>query len=346
MKPFSVFVMSVLAVFAWSCSNATVVQPQDIPVEGVSLSRTAQALFVDTTFQLECILSPADATNRIVFWTSDNETVATVDQSGIVTGHIPGSSVVSVMTEDGGFSAGCAFTVSAAPVTSSLIIDYRHTDPALIPGEGIPAAAALSVYLEHASVGLNLSNGLNELRGNDSRFVRDNMEFFNRENPDTDVKFDGFYERLTDPAAAHYRNPADYDIMMMKLCFVDRIPDNFDNETEMYEYYREMMLSLEGMFPGTVFVWWTIPLMVDSYGNTFSTNYNSLIRNYCTENGKVLFDIASIESHEPDGNPHTDTYGIEALYDGYTDDGGHLDLAGRARAAVAFWNLVWRISQQ
>ena len=56
--------------------------------------------------------------------------------------------------------------------------------------------------------------------------------------------------------------------------------------------------------------------------------------------------IAAIESHEPDGTP-VSNQGYEAMYDGYTDDGGHLNDSedmGRQRAAKAMWYLMARLS--
>ncbi|MDR0749888.1 MAG: Ig-like domain-containing protein, partial [Tannerellaceae bacterium] len=86
------------------------------PVTGVSLSQEAAALMAGETLQLTATVSPANATNREVVWTSDNASIASVDANGFVRAlQGPGVAIITATTVDGGFTASCAVAVNALP---------------------------------------------------------------------------------------------------------------------------------------------------------------------------------------------------------------------------------------
>jgi lysophospholipase L1-like esterase len=81
-------------------------------------------------------------------------------------------------------------------------------------------------------------------------------------------------------------------------------------------------------------------------GTAESENFNQQLRAYAQANGKILFDIADIGSHRPDGTPCFDIFdnGFEALCGDYTQDGGHLNGLGSQRMAKAVWVLMARLA--
>jgi len=81
-------------------------------VTGVTLDQTAVTLDVNGTVTLVASIEPANATNQTVGWVSGNESVATVDNSGLVTAIAPGTATISVITLDGSFIATCQVTVN------------------------------------------------------------------------------------------------------------------------------------------------------------------------------------------------------------------------------------------
>lgn len=87
-----------------------------IPVTGVSISDATASINVGATQTLTATVAPADATNKNVRWTSDNEAVATVDDDGVVTGVAAGNATITVTTVDGNFTATCDVTVAAAVI--------------------------------------------------------------------------------------------------------------------------------------------------------------------------------------------------------------------------------------
>ena len=88
-------------------------------VTGVTLSETTLTLDVGESDTLTATITPSNATDQNVTWSSDNESVATVDQNGRVTAVAQGGATITAAVD--GKSAKCSVTVNAAapvPVTS------------------------------------------------------------------------------------------------------------------------------------------------------------------------------------------------------------------------------------
>jgi len=85
-----------------------------VPVTGVSLDQTELTLAAGGQAALNAAVEPSDAANKAVTWSTSNPDAATVSQDGVVTAVGAGEAVITVTTEDGGFSAECTVTVSAA----------------------------------------------------------------------------------------------------------------------------------------------------------------------------------------------------------------------------------------
>lgn len=86
-----------------------------VEVQSVTLKPTSKMLDVDETLQLTAEVLPADATNKSVVWSSNNDSVATVS-GGLVTAVAPGVAIITVRTSDMGKEANCTITVRQ-PVT-------------------------------------------------------------------------------------------------------------------------------------------------------------------------------------------------------------------------------------
>ena len=87
-----------------------------ISVTGVTLDQSALPISVGGSAELKANVTPENATNKTVTWSSDNTAVATVDASGKVTAVAPGTATITVTTADGGKTANCTVTVTQ-PVT-------------------------------------------------------------------------------------------------------------------------------------------------------------------------------------------------------------------------------------
>lgn len=85
-----------------------------VSVTGVSLEKNSTSIEVGGSEVLTATISPNNATNQSVSWTSSNNNIATVSSSGRVTGVAEGSATITVTTSDGGYTASCAVTVTAS----------------------------------------------------------------------------------------------------------------------------------------------------------------------------------------------------------------------------------------
>lgn len=86
-------------------------------VTGVSVSPTASSVGINSTLQLNTIVSPYGASNQNINWSSSNPAIAKVSNTGLVTGVSEGTVTITATTVDGGFSAQSTITVIYIPVT-------------------------------------------------------------------------------------------------------------------------------------------------------------------------------------------------------------------------------------
>lgn len=90
--------------------------PSIVAVEGVSLDKEALTLKEGETEQLVATVLPENAENKRVIWSSSDDAIATVDETGLVTAKAAGTATIRVFTEDGSYKAKCAVTVETAEV--------------------------------------------------------------------------------------------------------------------------------------------------------------------------------------------------------------------------------------
>ncbi len=83
-----------------------------VSVAGVSLNKSSLSMTVGETQTLTATVSPSNATNKSITWSSSNTSVATVSSSGVVSAKAVGSAIITVKTNDGGKTATCSVTVS------------------------------------------------------------------------------------------------------------------------------------------------------------------------------------------------------------------------------------------
>ncbi|MBQ8317518.1 MAG: Ig-like domain-containing protein [Lachnospiraceae bacterium] len=121
----------ICVVYGDSNSGNIFIKTHDIPnvvdVTAVELSDEliSLELGVDTEATLSATVTPADATNPSVYWSSSDPDIATVDTTGKVTAVAVGQATIKVVTLDGGLSDECVVEVwdtydaPSAPVVDS-----------------------------------------------------------------------------------------------------------------------------------------------------------------------------------------------------------------------------------
>jgi uncharacterized protein YjdB len=91
--------------------SATCVVRVTKDVVGVELDCQYKRIEAGKEFQLTAIITPSDATNTNVTWTSSNSDVATVDADGKVKAVSAGTAIITVTTEQNGYTATCKVVV-------------------------------------------------------------------------------------------------------------------------------------------------------------------------------------------------------------------------------------------
>ena len=87
-------------------------------VTGLTLNASRLDLVLPETVQLVATVTPSNATNGTLLWTSSKTSVATVDDSGLVKSVAPGTATIKATTTDGtNLSASCTVTVTRQYVT-------------------------------------------------------------------------------------------------------------------------------------------------------------------------------------------------------------------------------------
>jgi Flagellar hook capping protein len=205
--------------------------------------------------------------------------------------------------------------------------DHTTADLTLIPDGALSLSANLRVMLRRASVGGNISGGLDALQSANAKYNRSHWIFYDRGNP-------GWQAKIADFVSFTIANESTYDVFSMKFCFIDPDAD--------FNCYRDSLLWLENHYLNKIIVWWTIP--IETSGNTNRQLFNDSVRAYAMAHGKILFDMADIESHNAAGEKLVDGSGRELQQGDWSSDGGHLNTAGSLRVASAWWWLMARVA--
>ena len=102
-----------------TCSVTVNAPAAPIPVTAIALNKSTANIAIGDSETLTINYTPADAnTGKAVTWTSSNTSVATVDNSGKVTGIAAGSATITATsTTDASITASCAVAVQAVAVT-------------------------------------------------------------------------------------------------------------------------------------------------------------------------------------------------------------------------------------
>lgn len=96
------------------------------PVTAVDLDYTNVTLKINEDFRLSAKITPADASNQNILWSSSDTSIVKVDDSGMITGVAGGSATILAKSEDSGATSLCNVTVYQ-PVTSVTISNETMT---------------------------------------------------------------------------------------------------------------------------------------------------------------------------------------------------------------------------
>ncbi len=179
------------------------VSTADIPVESISLDRASASVSVGETLRLRATVTPDDATNPTVTWSSSNISVATVSSVGTVTGVKAGSATITAKTSNGK-TASCKITVKALTQEQQnirKIKNYINNHYNEIDEDG-------------KNVVVNFTNSSTGYTGKVYLYLNDYDElgFYYIETISDDITVHGYFD---------YDFSVSYDITPYMFCFID-----------------------------------------------------------------------------------------------------------------------------
>jgi len=134
-----------------------------VHVTGISLDRNSATIKEGEYITLVATVTPSNADNKSVSWSSSSDAVATVDASGKVTGVKTGSTTITATAADGGMKATCSLSVEAN-LAPSMTVEAKNVSAisAVLAGKanlGSTVASDLKVGFQYSkSAGILPSN--------------------------------------------------------------------------------------------------------------------------------------------------------------------------------------------
>lgn len=129
---------AVITVKAGEVSAECQVTVAKVPVESVEIDKDEAEVVLGSSIKLNAVVNPSDATDVVLVWSSEDESVATVDNNGNVRGARLGTT--KIFAEAGGKKDECVVTVVPVPVES---VELNKEDAELIVGETLQLTAVV-----------------------------------------------------------------------------------------------------------------------------------------------------------------------------------------------------------
>jgi len=135
-----------------------------VPVSGIEMP-AALSIAAGCTACITAKVTPSDATDATIVWSSDNENAATVTSQGEVTAAKPGTAIIRASAADGsGVTAQCTVTVTASAGSSVALsksrLELSTGASAYLTAETVPAGGTVSWSSGDASVASVSDDGL------------------------------------------------------------------------------------------------------------------------------------------------------------------------------------------
>ena len=125
-----------LLVLAMALSLGLLAACSGTKVEGVSLDKESAIVEVGDTVQLTASVTPENADDTSVTYSSSSANIASVSESGLVTAKAYGTATITVTTTDGEFTDTFEITVYDKVITTSAELEAAccgEVHPVLLP---------------------------------------------------------------------------------------------------------------------------------------------------------------------------------------------------------------------
>ena len=129
-----------------------------VPVSGVGLNAHNTTIITGLVEHLVAYIYPNQASNQSVTWSTDNPSVASVNENGLITTHDIGTAVITITTVDGGFFDQCTVEVISSPGSDPLPRMYNSVLflPTSYPADSSYFGYSLAASLNGTSIAVGM----------------------------------------------------------------------------------------------------------------------------------------------------------------------------------------------
>ncbi|MCL2627308.1 MAG: phage tail tip lysozyme [Oscillospiraceae bacterium] len=196
-----------------------------IPVTGVSIPFSCIFMERNQTRGLCATISPSNATNRAITWSSSNNLVATVTQTGVVRAVSPGSAVVTVTSIDGGHKSTCKISVTINKTT--MLNNFANNTPHNVPADRKSTMLAIGYLMLNEGFEASFIAGMManvQFEGNSGQFESSNFISNPNAKPDYLAYMDGKYSYNSEYSG---QNIVNKDLLTVRDMLLELEPNNW-----------------------------------------------------------------------------------------------------------------------
>lgn len=221
-----------------------------VAVTGVTLNQNSASITEEGTVQLTATVSPNDASNKNVTWSSSNTSVATVS-NGLVTAVSPGTATITVTTVDGNYTATCTVTVTALPRTEYEIATTMEPGKSYIVASGNSGSIYMMSNISGGSriltgVPITVTNGKISLTATqEAKCLFNCIEYTSGNNVTTTLESNGSYLYCDNSSGLRFQTSSSLDRFWHYNSnkfwqFKNSTADGYDDTSSEYKYYLQI----------------------------------------------------------------------------------------------------------
>lgn len=126
--------------------NVSAPQPTYVGVNGITINTTSMILNAGGSQRLSASVTPSNANNQGIIFTSNNDSVAWVGGDGVVHANAAGSCVITAITNENGFRAYCIVTVNGSAKKNLAVSGVKVEPGSITMGVNQTTAVAATVF--------------------------------------------------------------------------------------------------------------------------------------------------------------------------------------------------------